>query len=254
VSLATLALNGFREARRNRVTVVVFLFAFVMIFSATVALEMTVVTFDRVMTDLGLGVMSLIATFLTIFLASGLIPREIERKTIFMILAKPISRSSFVLGRYLGNLVTVFFVLLIMFGLFLAQMVAAQSPITQSIIVSVVGIALQVVLLTAVAFVFAAGSSQFVTAVASTALFFLGHLSSDLYAMSQRAENAAVQLVGTALYYVLPNLDRLDLKGRATYNEITSAHELLASTGYTFAYTGVMLALACILFERRDFK
>ena len=93
-ALLALVLNGFRESRRNRVTVVIFLFAFVMIFAATFALELTVVTFSRVMTDIGLGVMGLIAVFLSVFLATGLLPREIERRTIFMIVSKPISRSS----------------------------------------------------------------------------------------------------------------------------------------------------------------
>jgi ABC-type transport system involved in multi-copper enzyme maturation permease subunit len=253
-TLIALALNGFREASRNRVTVVVFMFAFVMIFSATVSIELTVATFDRVMTDLGLGVMSLICAFLTIFLASGLIPREIERKTIFMILAKPISRTSFVLGRYAGNLVTVFFVLGVMIVLFVGQILTQRSALNHSHLASFVGIALQVVVMTAVAFVFASVSSQYITAVCAAGLYFLGHLSSDLYKMADHAKSEVVQVIGKALYYALPNLDRLDFKARATYNELTTNTELLTATGYALAYSAVMLVIACLLFERRDFK
>jgi ABC-type transport system involved in multi-copper enzyme maturation permease subunit len=253
-TLAALALNGFREARRNRVTVVVFVFAFVMIFSSTVSMEMTVATFDRVMTDLGLGVMSLICAFLTIFLASGLIPREIERKTIFMVLAKPISRTSFVLGRFAGNLVTVFFVQGTMIALFVAQLLVQHSAVNHTHLASFVGIALQVVLLTSVAFVFASVSSQYITAVCAAGLYFVGHLSSDLYNMSAKAESAVVQVVGKGLFYALPNLDRLDFKSRATYGELTTNAELLSATGYTLAYAAIMLVFACLLFERRDFK
>lgn len=253
-ALVALALNGFREARRNRVTVVVFVFAFVMIFSSTVALEITVATFDRVMTDLGLGVMSLISVFLTIFLASGLIPREIERKTIFMVLAKPVSRSTFVVGRFLGNLATVFFVFAVMAALFVLQLIIQGSAPSQAHYAAFVGILLQIVVLTAVAFAFAAGSSQFVTAVASTGLYFVGHLAPDLYAMAAKSKSVAMKVLGSALYYVLPNLDRLDFKARATYVEVTTVAELGSATLYAVGYSVAMLAIACIIFERRDFK
>jgi Cu-processing system permease protein len=253
-AIVAIAINGFRESRRNRVTVVVFAFAFVMIFSATVALEMTVATFGRVMTDLGLGVLSIITTFLTIFLGSGLIPREIERRTIFMVVSKPIGRSAFIVGRLLGNVVTVFFVTALMAVLFFGQVLAAGSAIHSSQVVAVGGMALQVVLLTAIAFLFASFSSQYVTAISSTGLFFLGHLAPDLYQMAERSKAEALKPVLKALYYVLPNFDRLDFKARATYLEATSLTEFTASATYALGYSVALVAVACILFERRDFK
>jgi Cu-processing system permease protein len=249
-----LAINGFREARRNKVSVVVFLFAFVMIFSATFALELTVVTFERVLTDFGLGVMSLIASFLAIFLGSGLIPKEIERKTIFMVVSKPISRASFIVGRYLGNLATVLFVTSIMTALFLAQILWDGAPIRQAVVVAIGGLMFEVCLLSAICFVFAAFSSQFVTTVASIGLYFLGHLSTDLYRMADKSKIDAVKHLGKALYYVLPNLDRLDWKSRATYGDPTAWSEFFSSGAYALGYSVVLLAIACILFERRDFK
>jgi Cu-processing system permease protein len=253
-AIAAIALNGFRESRRNRVTVVVFAFALVLIFSATVALEMTVATFDRVMTDLGLGVLSLITTFLTIFLGSGLIPREIERRTIFMVVSKPIDRSSFIIGRVLGNVVTILFVTALMSVLFFGQVLAAGSAVHSSQVIAIGGLVLQVILLTAVTFLFASFSSQYVTAVASTGLFFLGHLAPDLYVMAEQSKSEAVRAGLKVLFYVLPNFDRLDFKARATYLEPTSLSEFAGSGLYAIAYSIVLIALACVLFERRDFK
>jgi hypothetical protein len=99
--LAT-AWNGFREARRNRVTVVVGVFALLTLLLATLVTQITVVTFRRVMVDTGLGLMSLILVFLSIFLSSGLLAREIERRTIVLVVTKPISRSTF-LARFAGT-------------------------------------------------------------------------------------------------------------------------------------------------------
>ncbi|MFL5319158.1 MAG: ABC transporter permease subunit, partial [Myxococcaceae bacterium] len=91
--LLPIAWNGFREARRNRVTVVVAAFAVAILLCSTLVSEVTVATFDRVLTDFGLGSMSLIMVFLAIFLSCGVLSREIERRTIFMVVSKPVSRS-----------------------------------------------------------------------------------------------------------------------------------------------------------------
>ncbi|MDP3234599.1 MAG: ABC transporter permease [Myxococcales bacterium] len=255
-----IALNGFREARRNRVTSVLFVFAFVMVFSTTVSVEFTVATFDRVMTDFGLGVIGLLSPALTLFLGTALIPREIERRTIFMVVARPISRSSFLLGRYLGNVMTVAFLVLIMGALFLAQLQVAQAtaPFSTGVhwahLVALYGLLLEVVLLSAVCFVFASASSQYVSSLSVTCLYFIGHLSEDLYTFASRSKVDALRHLGKALYYLLPNFDRLDFKARATYFDPTTTAELLSTTAYTLAYTVLVLLLATVIFERRDFK
>lgn len=259
-AIVAIALNGFREARRNRITSVLFVFAFIMVFSTTVSIEFTVATFDRVMTDFGLGVIGLMAPVLTLFLGTGLIPREIERRTIFMVVARPVSRSAFVLGKYLGNVLTVGGLVLVMGVLFLLQLQIAgasqrfSTGIHREHFVALYGLLLEVVLLSAVAFVFAAASSQFVSSLSVTCLYFIGHMAEDLYALADRSKVELVQWAGKALYYALPNFDRLDYKARATYFDPTSNGELAVTTLYALAYTAVMLVIATQIFERRDFK
>lgn len=250
---AALAINGFREARRNRVTVVVFVFAFLMLFVSTVALDLTVATFERVMLDLGLGVMSFISAGLVVFLGSGLIPREIERRTIFVVLSKPISRSTFVVARFMGNLATIVVLVAIMAVLLSLQLMAQNITPNRILMVSVLGILLQAVVLNGVCFLLASSMSQFPSAVAGVSLFVLGHLSSDLYRMAERA-SGPLHWIGKVLWFVMPQLDRLDFKARATYAEVTSNSELLSAAGYSLGYTVCLLVLACLLFERRDFK
>jgi ABC-type transport system involved in multi-copper enzyme maturation permease subunit len=253
-ALWALIVNGFRESRRNRVTVVVFLFAFAMIFSATFALEFTVVTFARVITDIGLGVMSLIAVFLSIFLSTALLPKEIERRTIFIVMSKPISRSAFVIGRFLGALVTVLFVTLIMAGLFWLQLLVEGAPIEHPHFAALLGVFLEVILLSAVGFFFATFASQYVAVTSTIGLYFVGHMARDVYAMGSRSESVITKFFAYTAYYVLPNLERVDFKQRATYLDPTSWGELGSATLYALGYASVLLALGCFLFERRDFK
>ncbi|MBL8933210.1 MAG: ABC transporter permease subunit [Archangium sp.] len=231
-----------------------------MVFSTTVSIEFTVATFDRVMTDFGLGMIGLIIPVLTIFLGTGLIPREIERRTIFMVVAKPVSRSTFILGRMLGNLLTVFFLLLMMSALFLVQLqiAGATTPFSTGIhvehLVAIYGMLLEVLLLTALCFAFASASSQFVSSLSVTCLYFIGHMAEDLYNFSSRSKIELFKHLGHALYYVLPNFDRLDYRPRATYFDPTTGAELLSATVYAVAYSALLLLLATRIFERRDFK
>lgn len=255
-----IAKNGFREARRNRVTLVVFVFAFISVFSTTVSVEFTVATFDRVMADFGLGTIGLIAPVLTLFLSTGLIPREIERRTIFMVVARPVSRSAFVIGRYLGNVATVGLLVVAMGALFLVQLAIAgaserfSTGVHREHVVAIVGILLELILLTAVAFAFATASSQYVASLSATCLYFIGHMSEDLYSLANRSKVEVFKVLGNALYYLLPNFDRLDLKARATYLDPTSNTELAGHAVYAIAYATLMLVVATAIFERRDFK
>lgn len=252
--LAALTVNGFREARRNRVTTVVYVFALVLIFSSTVALDMTVATFQRVMVDLGLGAMTLICAFLGIYLGSGLIPREIERRTIFMVLARPLGRTTFIVGRYLGNLLTITVVHVVMAALLVGQFLIADLKLEPGLFAGMLGVLLQAMVISAVAFAFAATSSQFITATATVSLYSLGHLTPDLYGMADRSKVVLVQWVGKGLYYVLPNLDRLNFSGRATYNDPVGAGEVMGAVVYAVGYSVVLLVVAGLLFQRRDFK
>lgn len=252
--LVAVTLNGFREARRNRITVVVVFFALAMIFSATVAMDLTVFTFSRVMTDVGLGVMGLIANFLAIFLGTGQLPREIERRTIYMVASRPLSRSTFLVGRFLGNLLTVYFVIAVMAALFVLQLVVSRESVTQPQIAALIGLCCEVALVSAIGFAFASVSSQVVSSLATTGLYFVGHLMPDIQRLSVRASTALVRGLAKVGTVVLPDFDRLDFKARATYGVVSTGTELGQAALYTVGYVAVVLVLSGYLFDRRDFR
>jgi ABC-type transport system involved in multi-copper enzyme maturation permease subunit len=252
--LVAVTLNGFREARRNRITMVVIFFALAMIFSSTLAMDLTIFTFTRVMTDVGLGVMGLIANFLAIFLGTGQLPREIERRTIYMVASRPLSRGTFLLGRFLGNLLTVYFVIAAMTLLFVLQLFVFYESFTQPQLAALIGLCCEVALVSAIGFAFASVSSQVVSSLATTGLYFIGHLMPDLRQMSERSPSSAVRLLARVGTVVLPDFDRLNLKQRATYAITTSATELAQVLMYTLGYTAIVLVVAGWLFERRDFR
>jgi len=249
-----IALNGFREARRNRVSVIVVLFALGLLACSSLVTNVTVYSFERVLTDVGIGTMSMALVLLAIFLSSGLMAREVERRTIFLMVTKPISRSTFLLARFVGNMLTLGAILLAMGGLFAIEVWISGFSIHASQLTALAMLWFEVLVVSSVGFAMSSNSSQMVSALVTTGVYFAGHLAPDLYHLSSRSEHLAVRWVGKVAYYLLPNLDRLNFRPYAAYNQTVSVSHFLSAAGYGLAYAAVMLGIASLVFSRRDFR
>ncbi len=252
--IIALALAGFREALRNRITVVVGVFAVVMLLSTTLILNVTIFSLDRVVTDFGLSVMSFLLSGLAIFLSSGLISKEIERRTIFLVVSRPVSRTQFVLGRFLGNLLTLGVLQLLMSGLFLLQLVVFSVPKTGAQLAAIVGLSFELMLLTAAGLLCSVLSSQLISALTCVGLYLVGHLSDDLYLLAVRSTSTIPAAVGKVAYYLLPNLSRVNYRAAAAYEMPVVWSEVFSSCAYIAGYSLVLLVLTTSAFDRRDFK
>ncbi len=249
-----LAWNGFREARRNRVTTVVAAFALLLLISSSLVTQVTVHTMDRVLTDFGLGTMAILLIGLAVFLSCGLIPQEIEKKTIFLIVSRPMSRSQFLLSRFTGNLISLFLLLAAMSATFLFEMWLYSAPLNSAIYASLIGLMAELVLVTAVGFLFSTFSSQLVSALMTIGLVFAGHLAGDVYRLAAKSPSSFIQSAGKASYYLMPNLDRVNFRDQAALALDVTAGTVLQAVGLSLAYATVLIVLATIIFERRDFR
>lgn len=253
-AFAAIVLNGFREARRNRISVVVALFMLGLLLSATLITEVTAYTFQRVMTDVGLGAMGIFLVLLAIFLSSGMLAREIERRTIFLMVTKPISRGLFLVGRLAGNMLTLGALLVAMAALFFIEVALYGTPITAPQFVAVAMLWVELLVISSVGFLMSSFAGQIVAAVVTTGIYFAGHLSADIYTLAQRSESVWLRVLGKVTYYLMPNLDRLNYRPQASYDLLAPASEVLGSALYGVGYAGVLTSLAVFIFNRRDFK
>jgi len=249
-----LALAGFREAVRNRVTVVVGVFAGVLLLLTTIVLNVTLFSLDRVVTDFGLSVMSLLLSGLAIFLSSGLISREIERRTIFLVVSRPVSRAQFVIGRFFGNLLTLGALQVAMGALFLFELLLCAVPRTDAQLAAFLGLWGELVLLTALGLLCSVLSNQLVSALVCVGLYFLGHLADDLYFVVERSTSELTKTVGTAVYYLLPNLSRVNYRGLAGAGAAIDWAQLAGPMLYVTGYAVIALIATTFAFDRRDFK
>lgn len=249
-----LVLNAFREARRNRVTLVVAGFALLSLMSSSLAMEVVVSTFDRVLVDVGLGSMAMILVALAIYLSCGVVPQEIERKTIFLIVSRPVSRTSFLVARLLGNVLTLTVLTLGMSAVLLGVLVMARAPITQPFVMSLLGLVVELAVISAAGFLFSSFSSTLVSAGCTAGVYFAGHLSAEIWRTSARSSSTFIQWLGKLTYYVMPNLERVNFRTQATYAVDVPLRDLGTGVGLSLAYVVVFMVLAAIIFERRDFK
>jgi Cu-processing system permease protein len=253
-SFWAIAFNGFREARRNRVTLVLAFFAGLLLLSSSLITDITVFTFDRVLIDIGLGGMSIILVLLAIFLSTGLLSREIERRTIFMVVSKPVSRGLFLVARLAGNMLTLTALQVLMGALLLVEFKVLKTPVTYPTVLAIGMLWFELLLLSSLGFLMSSFSGPMTSAFVTVSMFFVGHLSGDIYALARRSKNEALQLLGKVVYYFLPNLERLNLRTQASYGIVVPAKVWLASGAYAIAYSAILVWLAVLLFKRRDFR
>ena len=251
---SALMLNGFREARRNRVTLAVAFFAILLLLSSALLTEVTVATFDRVLIDVGLGVMSLLMVLLSIFLSSGLLSREIERRTIFLMVSKPVSRGTFLVSRLAGNMLTLGVLLVAMAATFCIVLVLYRTPVNLSLLTALGMLWVELLVLSSIGFLLSSFSTQMVSGLVTTSLYFAGHLSADIYNAALRSKNEALQVLGKAIFYVLPDLNRLNYRPNATYDVVPPGAEMASAIAYGVAYALACTALAVVIFQRRDFR
>lgn len=252
--IAAIAWQTFTEARRNKVFYSVFFFGLVVVLNSVLFTEVTIVALDRILKDTGIAVINLTALLLTIFAGVGIINREIDRRTIYSIIAKPIPRYYFVVGKYLGLLGVTLATSSLMFMGLLAVMVAFKTPVTGAVFAGYYGIILEMSVLAAFALLCSSFTSSFVSAFCTIAVFVSGHVSGELLFYANKSQSLLFKSVGRVLYYAVPNLERFNLKLAVTYDLAVPAVDLAWMAMYGSFYVAAFLLGSVVVFSNRDFR
>lgn len=253
MNVLTIAAQTFTEARRNRVFYSLFLFALVVVLSSIIFTEITSVTVDRMLKDTGLAAINVFALALTIFAGVGIINREIDRRSIYTVLAKPITRLSYILGKYLGLVSIILATSTLMFVGLLVVMKVYKTPIHAGIFLGFLGVLLEVLVMGAVAVLCSTFTTSFISAFICAAVYLSGHLSTEFLRVVRKSEGIR-RAVGEAIYYLVPNLERFNFKYQATYDLTVGTTTLLAVVVFALAYAAAALLGAVVVFQRRDFR
>lgn len=252
-----IARNAFREAVRDRVLYNLILFALLLIAGAIFLGELSAGQDAKIIVDLGLSAMLLFGVFIAIFVGVGLVYKEIERRTIYAILSKPIGRSQFLIGKYFGLCLTLLVNVIVMGVGVTAALVYVRGgwdPLAWQVWPAILLIYVELLILTAVALVFSSFSSPALSALLTFFVFIIGHFSGDLKAMSSSAASLPARWLFRGLYYLLPNLSNYSVITATAHGIVPDFRTLALALAYAFVYIVVLLAAASLIFGRRNFK
>ncbi len=254
MKIIAIALNSFRESIRDRIFYSLLAFAFLMLGFSLVLGNLTLGDQIKIIKDFGLSAISLFGVLIAIFVGISLVYKEMEKRTIYVILANPISRSQFVLGKYLGLSLTLFVEVVVMTIGLLALCYYQQQMIPWELFKAIIPIWFELQLMLAVALLFSTFSSPFLSGLFTLGVFIIGHLTGDFKQLASTMDNPAIKKTADILYYIFPNLETLNFKAQVVHGLAVSPTQIFFSLAYATFYSVMLLSMALLIFNRRDIR
>ncbi|MBW4650449.1 MAG: ABC transporter permease [Kastovskya adunca ATA6-11-RM4] len=249
-----IASNGFREVIRDRILYLIGFFALLLAIALRLLPEIAAATEDKIFLDFGLAAIGLLSVVVAVFVGTGLINKEIEKRTVLVLVPKPISRAELIVGKHVGLSGVLAVLLVAMTAIYLLLLSFSQiSYPLGSILLSVFYLFLELSLIIAVALLFGAFTSSLLAMLLTFGVYLMGHFSRDLVELGRLSKNVSVEWLTQAFYLVLPDLSRLNLRNDAVYGLLPSPLALVGNAIYGLFYTALLLAIAVLIFSRREF-
>ena len=247
------ALNTFRESIRDKVLVTLVVFAVLVMASARVIQPLALGEEAKVIKDLGLSAITLFCVLISVLMGGRIVYKEVEKRTIYIMLAKPVRRWEFILGKYLGLMAVLVVSLVVMTAAFYVILLILGIGAPLYLLLAVLMTLFELAILTAVAVLFSTFSTPITGAVFTFAVYFVGSLTRDLKLLAAMSPSVVVKVVSQFLYYVLPNLSNFNIRAEVVYGVAIDPDALLLSGLYALVYTATLLLISAAVFNRKEF-
>jgi len=252
--IAFVAWNTFKETVRNRVMVNILIFAVGLILLSLVVGDWSLGHQVKVIKDFGLSAMSIFGLLIAIFIGIRLMVQELEQRTIYVIASKPIHRWEIVVGKYIGLGVTLAVnVVLMSLALWGADLIM-EGKMDLGLVPAILLIYVEILLIVGFALFFSSFAAPTLSALLTLAVFIIGHLSEFLREYVQLYPDKGFHWLLKCLYYVVPNLEKLNLKMAVVEQIERPPHAVSYGFLYGVAYITLLLFLTATVFAKKDFK
>lgn len=258
-----LALNTFRETVRDKILYSFVLFAFLISWMSMLLGSLSVGQDARILQDVGLTAISFVGGIIALFAGTNLVYKELERRTIYVIFTKPLRGWHFIAGKFLGLSACILLIVIAM-GLFLSFLVllnysdhslAALNAALISVMPPVMLVFLELLFIIAIATFFSTFASPLMSVLYTLSLWLIGHLGDSLRQLGQLSQNGAFAKFSEIVYFILPDLAGLTrIRSSLMYNRNVSPEVIAYITCYVFAYVLILLVLASMVTDRREFQ
>jgi ABC-type transport system involved in multi-copper enzyme maturation permease subunit len=266
-AVGAIAFSVFRESVRDKVLYNLVLFAVLLIAASVLLAQLTAGQEVKIVKDLGLAAIALFGLFIAVFIGIGLVSKEVERRSIYSLLSKPIRRHEFIAGKYAGLVFTLAVNVAVMTAalylvLWYNDVIETEQfkagwdapALDPALLVAIGLIFVELMLVTAIALFFSTFSSPMLSAALTFGLYIVGHFNADLRRFDQVVPSPVAGAIGRALYYALPNFGAFDVKTLVVHGKPVAVSYVLVTASYGLVYILAVLLAAGLIFSRRDFK
>ena len=248
----TISALTFKEAVRNRFLYLLFFFCLSLICFSLVIGRLTVGDELKIIKDLGISSIHFFGVMITIFIGIGLVFREMEKRTIYLILSKPVTRYQFLLGKFGGLAITLFVVLVALVAAFYFVLFLRGDP-NPRLLLAFYLTYLEWLMVAAVALLFSSFSTPLLSAMLTLATFLMGHLTESFFLLQKRIASTLVNLILSGLFYVLPNLELFNIRAQVVHNLALPPHFVMQTSLYWLLYLSTLLLGSIWVFQKKDF-
>ena len=252
--IVQVAVHTLKETMRERVFGVSLFFAVLLIVSSVGVSFIAAGEQDKVIKDVGLAAISIIGIFLAVVVGASLVHSEVKRKTIYTLLARPIGRAEYVVGKYLGMALTLILNILVMGLFFVALVHFYLHSLSPGHFAAIYLIGLELCLVAAFSVFFSVISTPIVGAFFTMSIYFVGHLVQDIQRFAEMLPEGSASRMLHWGCYLLPNLEYFNVKGMAVYGETIAPSLVATATLYGVCYIAAIVLLASVIFRRKDLK
>jgi len=251
------ALNTFREAVRDRVLYNLVFFALLMMLAAVVVGQISIGIEESVIVSLGLSAISVIGLLISVFIGVALVSKEMEKRTLYALLAKPVRRWEFLLGKFGGLVLTLAVNTAAMAaGLFLVMLYVKHSLQREDavVLVAVYFIWLKLALIVALALMFSCFTTPLLAILFTAGLYIVGLYVQELRNLPVDVMSPAMAAFTTWLSYLLPNFENFNVMAMAAHGRAVPGTLILQNTLYAVIYCAIVLTSAAAVFSRKNLK
>lgn len=266
-TLLALTKNTFTETIRDRILLVIAFFGVILIAATQMLSAISAGQDEKILVDLGLGMIDIFGMLITIFVGTQLIFREIDKKTIFVILSKPVSRGSFLLSKFFGLGAVLLLITAIMLAVFIAVIAFKTNLIVNNDVIQfgflwklfvICGFSLlSFLLLLALVIFFSSFMQPVIATFSSLTMFVIGHLTDDIWMFAHHniasGNNKALQTFADIIYYGLPNFSVLNMKNFILNDVFVSAQTMFFAATGAISWIIILLLLGTVFFSKREF-
>jgi len=254
MKLKAIALNTFKEAVRNKVFYLLIALGITTALSSWIVSLLTIGDKEKVLKDVGLAAIDFFSLLIAVFTGINLVYKEIDKKTIYNILSKPLSRSSFIVGKFLGLSLTLLVALAAMVIIFFLYLLISTGAMDFRILAYFFLLYLELLVITSISLLFSSFSTPILSSLFTISLYLIGQVMWTFNLFKHHLTNPLERILAYSFYYILPNLDKFNIKNDIVMKTQLDGYLIVNGILYAVCYISALLVLTIIIFNKREFK